>query len=139
MPVMIFDYESKQLNTKDLNVVKETEKAFLFEIEEVTQWVPKKCIKKNGDLHKKFSNDLNIKLARKNLFGGEPYKRWQNPDGEVIRYYFDDASYLQVTVRKPVGYYENHRFSKGEEFYKVTAHGTIAESQKHVLDFLGDG
>lgn len=138
MPVMIFDYDATQLNTKDLTIKKETEKAFLFEKDDVTQWVPKKCVKKNGDLYKRFSDELQRSLAIKNLFGGETYKKWESPSGEIMRYYFEDDSYLQVTVRKPVGYYETHRFSKGEEFYKVTAHGTIAESQKHVLDFLGD-
>lgn len=128
----------EKLNIQNLILIKETEKAFLFEKEEVTQWVPKKCVKKNGDLHLKFSDELQTKLLVKNMFGGELYRKWKPASGEITRYYFSDKSYLQVTKRNPVGYYENHRYSKGEEFYKVMAIGEIAEAQRHHLDFLGD-
>lgn len=57
------------------------------------------------------------------------FKVWSKVEG-MTRLYFLDNSYLQINKydRQPSGYYERHRYCKGERFFNINikAFGAIA-------------
>jgi 8-oxo-dGTP pyrophosphatase MutT (NUDIX family)/predicted GNAT family acetyltransferase len=116
---------------KDFDIKKETQKAFLLEKNGVEFWVPKSWYK-DGSLNSKgLDNYLDAKEKQR------PYKIWEAPGGDMFRAYDKDGSgnYIQISVkeRNPQGYYERHRYSKGESgFYTffIKENGDFSQADK---------
>ena len=74
------------------------------------------------------------------ILGGEKFSVWQKSE-DFFRIYFRDNSYIQISIkdRHPNGYYETHRYSKGERVWiaYVSSVGEIAgkiwAENKHII------
>ncbi len=113
---------------KNFEVKKETVKALLITDGTKEMWIQRKWLRADGTLTPKAAENwasLKTKeqqaaeLKEFRTANGHTYNTW-SPSGvsptEYRRLYFEDGSFIGVKTedRQPNGYYESHRYAKGE-------------------------
>ncbi len=101
-----------------------TEKAHLISADGKKMWIQKRWISDEGKLSKgaqaKFDAQPTEQIKQEAIkeahrINGHDVKAW-NPSNEKGRLYFADKSFIDVSTKEatPHGYYESHRYAKGE-------------------------
>ncbi len=126
-----------------LSIKRSTEKAHLITDGNKEMWIQKRWLKPDGTLtpgaQEKFDaiktnaekkeDWINEHTITDDHGNKEKFNVWK-PSNDMGRMYFDDKSYIQASIKEqtPHGYYEMHRYAKGERptVAFITANGEKA-------------